>query len=529
VIVALILAAGDRVVKAHLREIPKEYVPLTEDEIREFRRVNVWRAAMETGGPSGHPSASRLPYPTDTLIRDFEGIRYTRWIPPDPQLAAGGTHVGVVVNSNIAFLRKESGEVDYSNSLRGFFISVIPYGGLAFDPKIAYDIPAGRWLVLALYYNSASRASYYLLAVSEGDDPLGGWYYYLIDAKYDDTTYRDNWADYPEIGFNDRWIVLTSQQVGFSGYDYYPKVRLLNKDSAYSGTLSGWIEDFTGSDLGCIYNWPRVSRSTYDYSRDIYVIAFNHMYRISGPTSSPQISPCITLSLSPFSAPPNAPQGGGYDPLEVAPATFQVLYMDGKLYYTFQEEHPLQSTLASGRFVVLDTAGFVSEDVALYESGMSWIYPAVAVSPKGVAVSFTRVGTLEGDYPSAAYVARSSSDPAFSPPRVYGDGTTWYFNDHGYGRNRWGDYFGGAADPADSSLWVIAEYPPDDTLWTTHVANISFSRVSVMEAVSSPADMPARVYSVDGRLVPSPRARGIYFTVEGGKVRKLLLNPYSRP
>ncbi len=491
--------------------------------MREFTRINRFERAMrgKTDGGSGN-APTFLPYPSDTLLNDFETIDYTGWIPPDPQMAAGSTHVGVVVNTSIAFYRKTDGSEAYFNTLRGFFSSVIPSGGLAFDPKIAYDILAGRWLVLALYYNYSSDASYYLLAVSETDDPLGGWYFYRLNAKYDDNTYTNNWADYPSLGFNDRWIVLSSQQVG-SGY--YPKVRVLNKDSAYNGTLSGWTEDFVDSELGCIYNWPRISRSTYDYSGDVYVVSYRYLYKIYGPTNNPQLSPCITLPLSSYGYPPDAPQGGGYDDLEAVPATFQVYYLNGKLYYTFHEEHPLNSYLVAGRLVILDTAGSVLEDIDLYENGLSWLYPAVSVSPKGLAVSFTRVGTVSGQYPSAAYIARASYDTAFSPVRVYRAGLSWYYNDHGSGRNRWGDYFGGGPDPVDSTLWVIAELPKagSDSLWTTWVANVGFGSPPLEVVEVGDVKGASAVYTVDGRRADRVRRGRIYFLLKGGKVRKVLV------
>ncbi len=513
--------------KAYLKEPPKEYVPLTEEEIREFMRINRWKKER-FGDDIYMPFESEInftPYPSDTLIKDFEGISFTGWIPPDPQLAAGSTHVGVVVNTSISFFNKSTGVQDYNNTLRGFFSSVIPSGGMAFDPKIAYDVLSGRWLVLALYINSSTLQSHYLLAISQTDDPLGPWYYYRLDARYDDNTLRYNWADYPEIGFNDKWIVLTSQQIGFYSSDYYPKVRVLNKSDAYNGTLSSW-EDFVDAELSCMYNWPRPSRSTFDYSSSVYLIRFNRMYKIYGPVNSPQLSPCITISLAPRSVPPDAPQGGGYQELEVVYATFQVYYMDGKIYYTFNEAHPLNSSLVSVRFVIIDTSGNVIRDERLYENGVSWIYPAVSVSPKGVAISFTRVGTSSGDYPSAAYIAMASYDTLFSPYRVYKPGTNWYFNDKGTGRNRWGDYFGGSADPVDSSLWVIAELPEtgSDSTWTTWIANIDFlgNYTYIAERREDFRFNGGGIYTVDGRKVNSINGKGVYFVVSEGRIRKVV-------
>ncbi|MEO0138377.1 MAG: hypothetical protein ABIL16_00730 [candidate division WOR-3 bacterium] len=523
-----ILAIDTVLIKtAYMPNPPKEYIPITPEEVMEFRNVNVWEKSAEVplGNKTG-PYPDFLPYPSDTLIRDFEGIFYTGWIPPDPQLAACSTHVGVVVNTSIAFINKFTGITEYINTLRGFFSSVIPSGGLPFDPKIAYDIISGRWIVLALYYNSSSRESHYLLAVSEGDNPLGGWYFYRLNAKYDDNTLTNNWADYPELGFNDKWIVISSQQIGFSSYAYYPKVRVLNKADAYNGTLSSW-EDFVDSELGCMPSWPRVSRSTYDYSDAVYLIRFNRMYKIYGPVSSPQLSPCITLSISPYSTPPDAPQGGGYPNLEVVLATFQVYYLNGKIYYAFNEAHPLNSSLVSVRFVVVDTTGVVLEDRRLYENGISWIYPAVSVSPKGVAISFTRVGISGTNYPSATYIARVSYDTLFSPYNVYKAGLSWYFNDHGSGRNRWGDYFGGSPDPVDSSLWVIAELPKagTDSLWTTWIANIGFKEPStiVMEKERFIIKENGFLYTVDGRRVSKPENKGIYFYKGSNGVKRVLV------
>src|SRR5258708_20823157 len=81
-----------------------------------------------------------------------------------------------------------------------------------FDPEIVFDPYTSRWFFSAgadapqgtnFFFFSFTSV---LLAVSETSDPTGNWLLYRVYADPSGNT----WADYPRIGFNSKWVVITA-------------------------------------------------------------------------------------------------------------------------------------------------------------------------------------------------------------------------------------------------------------------------------------------------------------------------------
>ena len=462
----------------------------------------------------------------DTLVRDFQGFQYTYWYPPDPQIAAGNDHVVVAVNGGFRIFLKD-GTLLYDNTLTGFFSPLYPDSGSVFDPKVTYDPLVDRWYVLAVYVSYSPERSFYYLAVSQTSDPMGGWYYYKLDATLDGSTPTSHLADYPDLGFNDRWIVLTSNQFTFSWNYRYGKVRFLRKSEALTGNITGWV-DFWGSDLDTYTYTIRPIRSM-EFVERFYLVkrrgSYLTVWVVDGPDTAPTLYPPTYLPSSFSSSTDSVPQRGTSVKLESGDF-FGILgatYLGGKIYFTFGETHPLDPVYSSSRLIIVDTTFSLVENVRLYEPNESWIYPYVGVSPKGLAVVFTRVSP--GRYPSVYYVSRSAWDTAFSSPRPLKEGLTWYVKVYN-SRNRWGDYFGAAMDPVDSSVWIVGEYSQDTNRWSVWVGNVRFNRTTaVLEYTDTVVGKPF-LYDVAGRRV-SPevvsRRKGIYFYRKDGAVRKIIV------
>jgi hypothetical protein len=78
-----------------------------------------------------------------------------------------------------------------------------------FDPRVAYDQTAGRWIVLAdvLPLDENDHSSWFLISVSKTADAFGGWFNYKLDAKVDGSTTTDNWADYPGLALDNTFYI----------------------------------------------------------------------------------------------------------------------------------------------------------------------------------------------------------------------------------------------------------------------------------------------------------------------------------
>src|SRR5207342_3128426 len=101
------------------------------------------------------------------------------------------------------------------------------------DPKVLYDPYADRWMSSALAQPQSSASSV-LIGVSQTSDPTGVWNLYRIDADTNNLA----WIDFPSIGFNKDWIVVSGNMfANFFSFGQATTVNIwaFNKTNLYSG------------------------------------------------------------------------------------------------------------------------------------------------------------------------------------------------------------------------------------------------------------------------------------------------------
>jgi hypothetical protein len=123
-------------------------------------------------------------------------------IPPDVGGAVGPNHVMAVHNDRIRVQDRTGATNLLTMTIDAFWMAV--GNPTVFDPKVLYDPYAGRWMFTAVA-NARSDQSAVLMGVSQTSDPTGMWNLYRVDADPGDAL----WADYPSMGFNKDWIVVT--------------------------------------------------------------------------------------------------------------------------------------------------------------------------------------------------------------------------------------------------------------------------------------------------------------------------------
>ena len=157
-------------------------------------------SAGTTSRTSPPPAVSFQALPDDITV-----------IPPDTHGAVGPNHVMTTLNSQVR-IQDRSGNVLSTVSLEFFWLSL----GVTdvFDPKVFYDHSAGRWIFVAMTERLSPRSGV-LLAVSQTSDPTGNWFRYLLDGDATDTL----WADYPSVGFNKDWIVISANMFPITALD----------------------------------------------------------------------------------------------------------------------------------------------------------------------------------------------------------------------------------------------------------------------------------------------------------------------
>ena len=259
----------------------------------------------------------RAPF-TPPLETNFAGISYTGFIPPDPIMAVGPSHVVACVNLSWAIYDK-SGTNLFQTTFANWFSNVSPPSSLT-DPKVIYDHHAGRWIILLLAWSSSS--SYYLISVSQTSSAMGWWWNWKIDAAMDGSTPTNNGADYPGLGFDaSAAVYITSNQYDdfLSGGFEYAKMRILYKSQLYTGGALGWWDfwNWTNSDGSEVFTWKPAH--TFGSPSAEYLLNTKSgewdkvtLWALTNPLGSPPtLTRQATVSIGSYSAPPNAEQQGG--------------------------------------------------------------------------------------------------------------------------------------------------------------------------------------------------------------------------
>src|SRR4051812_23389812 len=107
-----------------------------------------------------------------TLGSSFTGLGSTGWYPPDTNAAVGPNYVVETVNETYAIYNKSTGAFVSSQTLPSLFSGFDTGGGSGtFDPSVAYDEQAGRFVIVDMVNDSGNSKAYLDIAVSDSSDP----------------------------------------------------------------------------------------------------------------------------------------------------------------------------------------------------------------------------------------------------------------------------------------------------------------------------------------------------------------------
>lgn len=406
-------------------------------------------------------------------------------IPPDTHGAAGPNHLMVTLNTQVR-IQTRAGATLSTVSLASFWqaVGVID----VFDPKVLYDSYAGRWIFTAAAESFTARSSI-LMAVSQTSDPTGNWYLYRVDAD------RNNldWIDYPSLGFNKDWIVVTGNMfpigftagIGFSGVNIW----VFNKTNLYTNGVGQFTVLRDASTIG----FTMVPAITMDPNLStMHLIEVDNLINNFNATSSrlrlstitgPVGSEVLTLGTA-FSTDTNvwastelffftggfAPQLNSQWRVDNNDSRIQnVVYRNGSLWCAHTVFLPANLPSRSAvQWWELGTNGTSIQFGRIDDpTGVNYYaFPSIAVNRNDDAlIGFSRFSTNQ--YPSANYAFRSCSDPpnTFRTDFLMKDGEGEYYktfvptNFFFFGENRWGDYSSTVVDPVnDLDMWTIQEY-----------------------------------------------------------------------
>ena len=492
----------------HPQPLMQKAVENEDDDERPERNWSVdlglkhFRAHTSAG--SGSPSMPLAlmpvsPGPTDS----FEASKDTGTsIPPDTHGAVDSNYCVTALNQCVRIQTRAGGMVS-TVLLDHFWASVLPGGG-SFDPRVHYDVTTHRWYLIAVSGAQSAQSSI-LLAISKTSNPTGGWWEFKV-ATYAPGTY---WLDYPDVGFNNKWITVTGNLFANSGSGYLgAKVFVFNKALLLAGTSATYTAfteamsfticpaitlDTTQSSLFAIESWDGTAAGG----------GLMKLWKVVGPVGSESFDsvgyPVATgfnwqgqsFAVSGTGGADFAPQVGSANLIQTNDDRItQVMFMNNNLWFSHNVFLPYSTTInpdrCSAQWWQLDTLGNPLQLGLLDDptGNNFYVFPTLVVNTSNdFLMGFTQFSPTT--HPNAAYALHMHTDPADSveTPFVYRHGQSTYYKTYSGTRDRWGDYSGAALDPLNmTNFWTIQEC----TASATNTYDTWWAYLNICSALSAP-------------------------------------------
>jgi hypothetical protein len=434
-----------------------------------------------------------------TSLANFEGIPQTAFRPPDCTLAVGPNDVMVSVNVDLVGYTKAGVQRFRWANFTTLFNPVLPPNAQLFDPKLAYDHYANRWIVCVAARRATPQGSWIMMAVSQTPDPAGPYWIWATDATVDGSTSTGNWADFPMLGFDTQGIYVSTNQFVFGGNFAYAKVRIFNKAELYAG----------GAGAGHNIRWFDFTRlRNSDNSLAFSVQPAAHFQGLGGNPSAFLVNslfprgssltlwtlanplglwtggaPTLTsasVACRSYDLPPAAVQRDGgtvriaTNDTRLLNAVFQSAGGTQRLWTThtsaFTWPGDTEARSVAQWYEIDVPSRTVVQQNAYGASGRHYFFPVVQTdSNRNAYLTFGR--SAADEYGQLRQTGRLVGDP---PGQLQGSALV-AAGQSAYNGGRWGDYFGIGRDPSDArTVWSYGEYAGTGNTWRTRVTSARF-------------------------------------------------------
>src|ERR1035437_2774395 len=380
--------------------------------------------------------------------------------PSDAHGAVGPNHVMTTANDWVLIQTRIGTQVS-KVSLMGFWA---PLGGLTtvYDPRLLYDVGAQRWIFVSAA-NPNTTKGLLLLAVSQGSNPTGAW------KQYKFTDANNRWLDYPSVGFNDYWIVASTNEVDTGGTFPGTVTFAFSKTDVYGWLTSPWtaIVPAPASMGGTLVP----IESPHGNSSPVYLVQNGwqsssqmllRLYSLAGTPPNPVFT--VVSYLTPtgnWSATSvGAPQSGTTTKIVTNDARLQQCVFANPYVYCamtafLPANAPTRASVNWFKILPGGTPSIAEEGLIDDPSGNQfYAFPSLAVTAGfSMVVGFSVFSPNK--FASAAFAGRLPSDPpgTLRPIVLIKAGKA------AYAPNRWGDYSHTVIDPIEtSSFWTVQNY-----------------------------------------------------------------------
>jgi hypothetical protein len=390
-------------------------------------------------------------------------------IPPDIGGAAGPNHLMIALNTEVRIQDKAGVNIS-TVSLDAFFSSL---GGAPnmFDPKVLYDPFEQRWIITACA-NSVSANSSLMIGVSATNDPSGTWTLFEFDVDAANT----NWFDYPSIGFNKNWIVVTGNMFTIAAGAFANEaVYIFDKAALYGGTATTTVFNRPTSEGFTVC--PAITLDNNEET-EYLVSAFSsaagtlRLYTITGTPSAPVYTATSLFPASAVTWAANPPGGNNFAPQSTVTDLIQnndrriqnAVFRNGSLWCAHTVFLPAGAspTRSGVQWWQIDpVTGTVQQNEKIQDpAGVNFFaFPTLGVNAyNDMLIGYSSFSASQ--FASCNYSVRLHTDAVNTTQASvqYRAGLAKYMKDFGSGANRWGDYSSTGIDPDDFSIWTIQEY-----------------------------------------------------------------------
>ena len=419
--------------------------------------------------PKLSPPAPNVPSPAP--LAQFQALTDNNaFIPPDVHGAAGPSHLVTTLNTQ-TMIQNKSGTIISTLSTFAFWS---PLGIVTIsDPRVLYDPFQNRWMQTIIVDYSSANSSI-CVAVSQNSDPTGTWFLYRIDVD----TAGTKWADFPSIGFNKNWIVVSVNMYPVpTGNFTNARTLVCVKNNLYNNTTPiGTFKFFdlpisAGGTIQPAVTMDNTTETEYFVNHDTSSAGTARIYTVTGPIGSEamNVGPAVTSTLGGWTFgsqadPDLLPQQAAANVAHDEPRWRSVVFRNGSIWGCQQILLPAGGSpnRSSVQWWQLTTTGAVTQMGRIDDPTgvIEYGYPSIAVNKlNDVLIGYSRFSPAQ--FPSANYAYRAGTDPlgTLRDDRLLKAGESCYVKTFGGGHNRWGDYSMTCVDPVnDFDMWTIQQY-----------------------------------------------------------------------
>jgi len=433
-----------------------------------------------------------------TVGNGFEGITQNGFIPGEPTVGAGPLNIFSAGNVSVTVTNKDgTNRVETNGQV---FFNIPAAEGAISDAQCYYDALHGRFIAVAFTQGTApSNFSNFYLAISQTNDARGAWFLYKFDMTKDGNTQTANWSDYEGLGVSEDKIVFSAQQFTFSANAYqYQKLRILDRALAYSGAALSPVDivNFApppGGDANDNFV-TKPARNLTPGDNTIHCLCVRTgsgprvTYRaLTGTPAAPTLSTGSLVTVSAYSAPPDAPQAGSAQLVATNDCRPTDFYVRNGVLTASWHTAALSPTVSAIRLFRMRTSDrVVLTDETFGQAGIFYYYPAVTVDSVGtIFLGFDRSSATE--FPSAYASGKRRSDASIEASALLKAGLSNTI------QTRWGDYTGIDMDqsqvsPSQTTAFYAGQWTKATNTFGTWVNKLTFTYGQVFGTVSDDCD-----------------------------------------